>query len=304
MRRHVEGHRGEAALDQRRDDGRELRAVALEAMDQQDDRSLRPSARQPGRRRDRCAGRRAAATAPAAAARGGADSASCGGRTAPPARARRGWRRQGRRSAGEERTCRAPISAVAPIWAVRDAPLKRRSLRALRNFSSCAWLPCRSDLARPPPVNVRSARREERVHDQRRIRRHHRARLHAGRGRAACHDAAGAARRRRHQDRAAGRRLGPRAGRAQGRSLRPFRRLQPRQALDRARPQVGRRQGRREQARWPRPTSSSRASGPASSRGWASATRTSRRSIPRSSTARSRASARPAPTASGRRSTG
>ena len=93
-----------------------------------------------------------------------------------------------------------------------------------------------------------SATREERVHDQRRIRRHHRARLHAGHGRAACHDAAGAARRRRHQDRAAGRRLGPRAGRAQGRSLRPLRRLQPRQALDRARPQVGRRQGRGEQA--------------------------------------------------------
>ena len=33
---------------------------------------------------------------------------------------------------------------------------------------------------------------------------------------AACHDAAGAARRRRHQDRAAGRRLGPRAGRVKG----------------------------------------------------------------------------------------
>ena len=118
VRRHVEGNGGEAALDQRRDDGRELRAVALEAVDQQHDRPLRPNARQQARRRDRCAGRPAATTGPAAAARGGAGSASCGGRTAPPARARRGWRRQERRSAGEERTCPGlQLSAVAPNWA-------------------------------------------------------------------------------------------------------------------------------------------------------------------------------------------
>ena len=43
MRRHVERDRSEAALDQRRDDGRELRAVAFEAMDQQDDRPLPPT---------------------------------------------------------------------------------------------------------------------------------------------------------------------------------------------------------------------------------------------------------------------
>ena len=43
VRRHVEGDGSEAALDQRRDDGRELRAVALEAMDQQHDRALAPA---------------------------------------------------------------------------------------------------------------------------------------------------------------------------------------------------------------------------------------------------------------------
>ena len=43
VRRHVERDGGKAALDQRRDDGGELRAVALEAMDQQDDRSLPPT---------------------------------------------------------------------------------------------------------------------------------------------------------------------------------------------------------------------------------------------------------------------
>jgi hypothetical protein len=43
VRRHVEGHRGEAALDQRCDDGRELRAVAFETVDQQDDRAPAPA---------------------------------------------------------------------------------------------------------------------------------------------------------------------------------------------------------------------------------------------------------------------